>query len=135
MTSLRSILISLIVFSMAIAGMGMIVADFNTSYNVTIDTGWEDTYNLLDNVTENTGVIKNQTAGSEIETATAFESLSQGGLASLKLFYNSGAYFSSIINNMALEYGVPAWVVEGLLAIIILTISMIILSAIFRFFV
>ena len=130
--SLQSIIISLIIFSMAIAGMGLYIQDLSDQYNVTIEDDWADTYNQLDSMSNITDEVRENVEGSEITTATAFETMSSGGLASLKLVYHSITSVDDIFEDMIREIGLPVWVYHGFLAIFITIISFILLGAIFK---
>lgn len=122
----------IIVFSMVIAGLSTFLADLNHEYGLGVDTSWNETYNQLDQVSGVTEDIRNATEGSEITTADAFETISEGGMGAMKLVFNSFSLMDTIMTDLMREIGLPPWLYQGFLAILIVIVSFLIISAIFR---
>lgn len=135
MVDAKGIIIGLIVFSMFFAGIVTIMGDFSNQYNVTLDTSKYQSYNKLNAMTNMTEDFREdiEGAGSDVTLASAWDTSSTGALTGMKLIFTSIPTFFSVIQDIIMNLGFPAWFLNGILACFVVIIVFIVASSIFRY--
>ena len=132
----KSLFFSVVIIGMMITAVGIIIANWNDPYNSNISSDLSDDLNKLDEVSreaeEQKGRINPQSgeASSDFETETF-----RGGYgiltniyASSRLVYGDGG----MVDSVAKRFGVPTYLWQGIVAMIIFTITTALIAIIFR---
>lgn len=135
---LRSFLIGLIIFSMAIASSAIFIGDLNSAYGTNMNTSFNGTYNKINDISADANTMVNKVDGSTgIETAGA-ELFFTGTWSTIKLIFNSFdlvAGDDGMIETTSKEF-LPdnrfSWFAPALVAMISITIVFVILSSLMR---
>lgn len=135
MADMKAVIWTLAIFSMVLIAGGAFVGDLATNYDTTINNSFIDRYGesgLLGDVADNITEIKGKMESQEVSTLDAIEVVASASLGALKLLLKAPIHFVMIINDSIILLGFPAWVSQGVLGIVVLTITIILLSAVFR---
>jgi hypothetical protein len=97
----------LAVFSLAVILSSVYVGGINDAYDMTIDTGWEDTYDSLDTAASLSEDIEDATnTDQQGLIPDAIELMWTGTINVIKLVFNSLFTFSEIVSNVLEDLGV-----------------------------
>ena len=127
----RDILISLILFSVFIAGafitVGQVYGIYGTSYSDNTAT-----YNQINNVTADVNSMQDKLSSSGASPVGFLEYISTGAWQSLKLIMNSGILIKTVTEAVGNEFNIPTIFVSAFLSIVVIVIVFSILAAVFR---
>lgn len=129
---LKDILIMCVVVSMT----GIAIASFTQEQAINhgvvdIDTSFNDTFNLLPEMTNVTEQIRDNILEGTIISVEGFQALFNGGLAIMKLVLNSVTLPLRIFTNIITALGLPEWLSIGITSILIIVIAFVIINAVF----
>lgn len=127
----RDILISIIIFSMFVAGSFLIVSDMYSSYGVPYADN-SSLYNKMADVNKDTQIMQDSLSSSGASPVGFLEYISTGAWQSLKLLINSGGIISSVVTQFGNDYNIPPVFILAFISITSITIIFSIISAIMR---
>jgi len=122
-------LIGLILFSMFIVGAFSLIGEIYPSYSSA--TNYSDSnssYNVINNITSDINIMQNQTT----DSSSSDFGFALGAWQAVKLLWHAPSLISSIVNAIAIEFGIPSIFISGFLAIIGIIVAFIIIGAVFR---
>lgn len=129
-----SFIIALIIVSMFAGSFGIFLGDLTTTYNITTNTSFVDTYNKIDMLVNKTNQINNQVQGQESQEGDTTTSLLKIGFATASIVYSAIGLVNSMINDISLTIGLPPFIVGGVLAIIIIILGLYVISVLTKSF-
>ena len=130
-------IVGILIGSLVIAGMVEWVGGLQQGYNVTtpLNTSFNRTFNKINEMMNLTQQVNQEVNGSSIQTGgiiDLFTSLSKGVFTSAKLVLNSYGVVTSMITEMYLPLHIPKYVIDVILAIILIGLLGYFLFAIFK---
>jgi len=122
MVQFDKMLIGFVLFSIIFVSGSLIANDLSHTYDVPLDSGqFNDTFNKIDEMYNITSEMKNNTFASELEgDEKTIDSMYAGTFGTVRLVKDSFSLIGSLINQIALVIGIPAWMTT--MFMIILTI-------------
>lgn len=134
---LRHAITALVIFGMLALGYFAFISDIANNYGITQDSNLTEIYSLYGSVVnESSGLGENITQKVEAVNGSGFlgtlEVLSTSMWDAAKMPFQAMLIVKTIISKGAEAIGLPTWVATGFIAIILISLAMIILSAFFR---
>jgi hypothetical protein len=132
----KNFLIGLVIFSMFSYAIYEFLGDMNQYYGSDINLSSYDVYK--DQLTNLSGQGEElranmQESGSDVQVSTEWDTSSVYALTGMKdIVFNSVPMAYSMFNNIVVGLGLPGWFWAGCFTILIVTISVMIMGAIFR---
>lgn len=134
---LDKFIIGILMFSLVIVGGFFVFEGISDSYDLDIDkydAGYNDTFDISEELYGNVGEIKNATLYSEVEGGDQnWESLIKASYKSITLVPKSINLLFNMINEVAVHMGIPSWLLTFLFAIIMISVIFGIIYMIFRY--
>lgn len=131
----KSTTFAIIIIGMMITSIGLILAEWNYAYNSGITSDLEELSRLSEASSEartQQGKINPQSgeASSDFETGTykGVYGIVTGMYASLRMIYGDNGMIDSVMK----RYGIPSFIWQGIIAMIIVAITMTLVAIIFR---
>jgi hypothetical protein len=138
-TILRAFIIGFLIAGMLFAGMSIFMGDIANNYGVTIDGNMTKSYNSLGmSLNQSTSTVysmQNKTEGGEGITSNPSNelvSISPTIWGVIKTPFEMLTNFVSASKAIVTTMGIPTWFYYGLIAIISITLTLIVLSILFR---
>jgi len=128
----RNLLITILLFSLVVVGLGSATLSMASQYGTTYDDSWSATYNKINNITTDMNTAETQLQASGASPVGFLEYISTGAWQSLKLIANSGSLVKVMAEDTGNRYNIPPLYINVLLAIVSVTIIFGIISAVFR---
>jgi len=127
----KDILISIVLFSVFIAGAFLVVG---TTYGIYGTAYSNDTaaYNQINSVTNDINNMSNKLSSSGASPIGFLEYISTGAWESLKMIMNAGNIIKVMTESVATTFNVPTIFVSAFLTIAMIVIIFAILAAVFR---
>lgn len=128
-------IVGIIVVSMVFIGFGSFMGDLGRNYGVEVNQSQFETFNKLDEIINTTAEIHGEVIGEETSTGDVSDNLITQGLSAIKFAMTGGI---GLVRAMLLDasnwLGIPSWFVSGILAIIIIILSLVALTILTRAF-
>lgn len=130
MTTATNIIITMILFGMVITGITVFWGDMNNNYGLPLNDNFSKTLNVIN---QTTSIVNNMNSMSQGQNSSSlsttevtwYDSMQQqiyGFTSALKLMWNIPALIKSVIDDLSLIFGLPAWFTIGILAILIIIV-------------
>lgn len=130
---LRGVIIGAIVVGIIVSAFAIVIGEYNTAYGTTIGTGFNDTFNKIDDVR-----VLSEEMSDAIETSTVSVGSFLGFMATgawkvlVMMITTPITLMTSLITDMTAQIGFPAWFGGALVTILVVTVVFIIVGTIFR---
>lgn len=112
-------LVAFVVFSVIVVTGVLLIGDLNTNYNLDIDTSdFNETYNTIDTMYNLSQDMKEKTIDADISDEESWESMAKGSYSALRLTKDTFGLVGDIINQVAKQLGVPAYMVTFALTVV-----------------
>jgi hypothetical protein len=118
--------IAFVIFGVIIAGGLLITVDIEKTYDVTINDSAHGSWNELTGlINETYGIstdMSGKATGEDVEDTGMLESLLRGSYLALKQVKNTFSMFTSVIEIIALELGIPAFFLTAAMAVMTIAV-------------
>jgi hypothetical protein len=129
--NIRDYPIGIILGAMFIAATSILILNFGTDYGVSSEEGYNNTYNKMDNMQTLSDDIVEK-IDTEPFDPTSFWGLVKAPWKALKLVLGSATILKDMIFAFGQSYGIPSFFLWGVSTILVLTISFLIISTLFK---
>lgn len=135
-SNLRIFLFTLIIVPLVISMMISVLYTGADAYNVTMDDSFSDTYSTINGTLgttfTNSEVFQDKLSGENIETEGDEAGILNSVWSTIKVPFENLSLIQSIFTDVGNLLGVPAWVLQSLIALIVILIGVVILAVILR---
>ena len=132
MSKAANIMIGIILFGMICLGSAEFINGFKEKYDLEVEEGWEDDYDLIDNMTT---ISKDMSDILESKDTNWVISGLRMGYSVLKNMFRLPKFVSSIFNNIADRLNIPNWAVANMVLLMTIIIMIVIAAALLRWFI
>lgn len=133
-TTPRTLLIAIVLFSLFMVASVAVMADLTTKYGQNNDQTYVNNYNQINSIATDMNTAQADLQASGATPVGFLEYISTGGIQTLKLMFNSGTLIKSITEDVGNRYNIPPIFISALMAIVVITVVWMIISAIFRIY-
>jgi hypothetical protein len=129
---LKNILITTILISVVIVGLSAVTFEMASGYGTTYDSSWNNTYNVINDVSTNLNDSNNKINAEGIQSTSFWEYFSNGAWSSIMSFKNTASLGKAMLTDVQTRYNIPTLYISAGVTIISITILFSLLSVIFR---
>lgn len=130
--NLRSIVISIVLFSTFIVASSLMMSDLSTKYSTPYDGSWNGTYDKVNEISEDMNTAQASLSASGTSPVGFIDFISTGAYQTAKITLNSGSLIKTMSEDFANRYNIPPIFVNSFITICLITLIFGIASAIFR---
>ena len=105
--TLSGFVITLLIVSAVISGIFIYIGEYQKTYQVTVDVGFNNTFAKTEELQNTTLEIQEGFFGTDIESATAEDSLFKGAFKAFKLVGLSMSTFGSMMTELGKQLPIP----------------------------
>lgn len=138
MAKLANIMIGLVLFSMVIGGLAVYMGGFEEHYDITIEDGWSDVYNISQNITslsdEMTNILEEKDANWVVSGARL-------GYSVLKTVFKLPSHVNTLIDHIFARFHIcpvnveeKCWIRAGIKTILVISLIFLIAQALVRWY-
>ena len=132
MSKMANFMIGIVLFGMIAIGGAEYINGFKEKYDLEVEEGWEDDYDLIDNMTT---ISKDMSDILESKDTNWVISGLRMGYSVLKNMFRLPKFVSSIFNNIADRLNIPNWAVANMVLLMTIIIMIVIAAALLRWFI
>jgi len=130
---LSTFVVGVLMLAVVVVGLSTIVADGADTMNVTVDTAFNSTYDKINDISDDVNSTSSRLQGGSIDTADALFTLSVSAWQGAKIVFNSFDIFGSILTAIATELNVPRWLLTAIISMVLITLTFLLISLVFRY--
>lgn len=127
--------VAIILVSMFALSIVELTAGLANRYNVVFNDSYPNTFNKINQITNQTNQINAQVTGADTSSGTSTtDALFQQGQAAIGLSFQSLGLISALLTDSADALNLPSYLVGGILGMIIVILSLLALTILMRAF-
>lgn len=134
-STIASIIIGVILFSMIVVGMTVPAANLASNYDVGYNSSYQDTYNQVNTISGYTNSTYKAFQESNVEETTFGVSKVQAAFGAVGLIFKMPTIIYGIMSNLAIDLQLPVWFIGGMFTIIILILTFTLVSVFIQRFI
>ena len=131
-SAIANVIISIVLFSLIVIGFTLPMTELATTYSVSFNSSYQSTYNRIEDISNATDTSYKAFQEDKVEETSQGVNWLKASYKALKLIFIAPTIMLSLMNNIALDIGLPQWSITGLFTIMLISIIFMVSSAVIK---